>query len=124
MVLLIANSQECVDIRCGTCYVPHMFYDRHLRVEAPVSDQEKDKLIADLQRRIDVLERDRMPVGPGLKIEGFDGIKALDAAIQRRELGPFLDHVAMPMSTARWAFFILLVIAPMLVVVVGAVLRD
>lgn len=89
-----------------------------------MSDQEKDKLIQDLQRRVSELEAGGTRQGQTLQIEGFEGIKALDAAIQRRELGPFLDRVAMPMTAAKWAFFIFLVTAPMLIIVAGALLRD
>lgn len=88
-------------------------------------DPEKDKLIADLQRRIDDLESARATDVPTIKIEGFDGIKALDAAIQRRELGPFLNHVDMPMTPTRIAIFLFLFfIGPILMLIAKVILRD
>lgn len=85
--------------------------------ESVVSDIEKDKLIADLQRRLDDLERRNASANPApaIRIEGFEGIKALDEAIQRRELGPFLNWHSLPISNTVWWIGFGLLLSPMII---------
>lgn len=95
-----------------------MFHRHEFKPSEPVvSDLEKDKLIADLQRRLDELERRDAAanVAPSFRIEGFEGIKALDDAIQRRELGPFLDWHSLPVSDAVWWTVTGLIASPLII---------
>lgn len=96
-----------------------MFHRHEFKPSEPVvSDLEKDKLIADLQRRLDDLERRNASANPApaIRIEGFEGIKALDEAIQRRELGPFLDRHSLPISDTLWWILFGLLIGPIFIV--------